>query len=330
VTAPAKPAAALSLDLDNAWTYLRAHGHSSWVGYPSFLDIAVPRILDFLAARDLTITFFVVGKDAEMEPHHALLALIADAGHEIGNHSYGHEYAFPSYTPGRMAEEIERAEMAIERVAGRRPVGFRGPAFGLSAATLETLVRRGYRYDASTFPTYAGPLLRAYQRWASTNRTRDDDAAEPFGGLKDGRQPNTPYRWDLPGGSMVEVPVTTMPLLRLPIHLTYLNFLAGISPVLAVAYFRLALRLCRLNDVRPSLLLHATDFLGRDDTDALPFLPGMNRPASQKLDLLDRVLTDYGQRFVVLPINEFVTALESEGRMSVRSDLPAPATVRGS
>lgn len=320
MTTRAKPPASLSLDLDNVWTYLRAHGHAAWADYPSFLDLAVPRILDFLGERDLTITFFIVGQDAAMDQHRAVLARIAEAGHEIGNHSYGHEYAFPSYDPVRMKDEIERAEAAIERATGKRPIGFRGPAFGLSAETLRTLVRRGYRYDASTFPTYAGPLLRAYQRRTSTNRKGEP---APFGGLRDGRQPNTPFRWDLAEGSLVEVPVTTMPGLRLPIHLTYLNYLAGLLPALAAVYFRLALRLCQLGDVRPSLLLHATDFLGRDDTDALPFLPGMARPAAAKLALLDRVVSDYRHRFTVLSMNDFVTALEAGGELPVRTSLPA-------
>lgn len=327
MTAPAKPPASLSLDLDNVWTYLRAHGHAAWEDYPSFLDHAVPRILDFLAERDLTITFFIVGQDAERDAHHTVLRRIAEAGHEVGNHSYGHEYAFPTYPPDRMADEIANAEAAIEQATGQRPVGFRGPAFGLSAATLRTLVERGYRYDASTFPTYAGPLLRAYQRRTSAAKPDRQDAAVPFGGLRDGRQPNRPFRWDLAGGSLVEVPVTTMPGLRLPMHLTYLNYLAGLSPALAMTYFRLALRLCRLAGVRPSLLLHATDFLGRDDTDALPFLPGMARPTADKLALLDRVLADYGRRFTVLPMNEFITTLEAAGRLPVRTELPAsPAT----
>ena len=48
------------------------------------------------------------------------------------------------------------------RAESRDPRGFRGPGFSLSAATLRVLERRGYIYDASTFPTFLGPLARAY------------------------------------------------------------------------------------------------------------------------------------------------------------------------
>ena len=63
----------LSLDLDNKWSYLKTHGSERWVEYPSYLDIVVPRILEFLDARDIKITFFIVGQDAALEKNHAAL-----------------------------------------------------------------------------------------------------------------------------------------------------------------------------------------------------------------------------------------------------------------
>jgi hypothetical protein len=53
--------ASLSLDLDNKWSYLKTHGDPGWESFPSYLDILVPRVLDFFKARHLTITFFIVG-----------------------------------------------------------------------------------------------------------------------------------------------------------------------------------------------------------------------------------------------------------------------------
>ena len=58
--------------------------------------------------------------------------------------------------------ELRSAQEAIEKVTGYRPTGFRGPGFSCSLATLTTLKRLGYAYDASTFPTFLGPLARLY------------------------------------------------------------------------------------------------------------------------------------------------------------------------
>ena len=44
-----KPVASLSLDLDNQWSYMKTHGDAGWDAYPSYLDVVVPRVLDFRA-----------------------------------------------------------------------------------------------------------------------------------------------------------------------------------------------------------------------------------------------------------------------------------------
>jgi len=43
-----QPVASLSLDLDNKWSYLKTHGDVGWESFPSYLDMVVPRVLDFL------------------------------------------------------------------------------------------------------------------------------------------------------------------------------------------------------------------------------------------------------------------------------------------
>jgi len=311
MTASDPPRATLSLDLDDLWAYLRSYGADTWRMYPSFLQHAVPRILEMAADRGLRMTVFVVGRDAEHGEHRPLLEAIAAAGHEIGNHSYDHEPGLHRGPPGRIADDIGRAEDAIAAATGHRPIGFRGPAFSLSKAILDVLKDRGYRYDASTFPTILGPLARTYHRATARLDAEDRQRQDRmFGGLREGFRPLRPYRWDLAEGQLVEVPVTTLPLLRVPVHATYLNFLADRWPALARAYWRGTVRLCRMTGVSPSLLLHATDVLGHDDPDAPRFLPGMRRSAADKTRFLGELLDDYCETFRVSPIGEFVDALD--------------------
>ncbi len=134
-----KPLASLSLDTDNKWSYLKTHGDPGWESFPSYLDVLVPRVLDFLAQRKLQITFFVVGQDAALEKNHDALSAIAAEGHEIGNHSFSHEPWMHLYDREKIEDEIRKAEEHIERVTGQRPVGFRGPGYSFSDATLAVL-----------------------------------------------------------------------------------------------------------------------------------------------------------------------------------------------
>ena len=127
-----KPAASISLDLDNLWSYLKTQGAPGWETFPSYLDLVVPRILDTLDRCGQRITFFIVGQDATMESNRAALKSIAAAGHEIANHSFMHEPWLHLYSREQLHQEIRDAENAIASVTGKTTRGFRGPGFSTS------------------------------------------------------------------------------------------------------------------------------------------------------------------------------------------------------
>jgi hypothetical protein len=299
-----KPTGSLSLDLDNKWSYLKTHGDAGWESFPSYLDVVVPRVLEFLARRNLQITFFVVGQDAALEKNRDALKAIAAGGHEVGNHSFSHEPWMHLYDKRKTEEEIASAEDLIAGVTGHRPVGFRGPGFSLSEAALEVLKERHYLYDASTFPTYYGPLARLYYFFGTTLGEEDRKRRRSlFGSVRNGLRPLKSYRWQGVDG-LLEIPVTTMPFVRSPIHLSYLLYLSSVSVELALLYFRLALALCRLTDVSPSILLHPLDFLGEDDNVGLGFFPGMKLRRDDKLRVVSEIVKIYCQEFDLVPLRE--------------------------
>ncbi|MCZ7534831.1 MAG: polysaccharide deacetylase family protein [Acidimicrobiia bacterium] len=304
VTSPgSRPIASLSLDLDNEWSYLKTHGDSGWQELPSYLDLVIPRVLAFLAARDLRITFFVVGQDAALDCNREALASLATAGHEIANHSFRHEPWMHRYSPREVDEEIGRAEDAIECATSARTVGFRGPGYSLSPAILEVLAARGYLYDASTLPTVIGPLARAiYFRSAHLTGAEREQRADLFGSASECLRPIRPYRWAVGGEGLVEVPVTTLPLLRVPVHVSYLLALSSRSKALAIGYLRTALSMCRAMRVQPSILLHPLDFLGADDVASLAFFPGMAMRGEEKIVAVGRFLDVLCSRFDVRPM----------------------------
>ncbi len=302
-----KPLASLSLDLDNKWSYLKTHGDEGWEAFPSYLDVVVPRVLSLLAERNLKITFFIVGQDAALDRNRTTLRALAEAGHEIGNHSFHHEPWLHLYSRDEIAAELDQAEQAILAATGRRPLGFRGPGYSFSPQVLRELSHRGYAYDASTFPTFLGPLARMYY-FLSTNlsRAQQSERKQLFGNFREGFRPLRPYLWrDLPG-ELVEIPVTTMPLLKAPIHVSYLLYLAQFSRTLALAYWRLALAMCRVMRVGPSLLLHPLDFLGCDDDD-LAFFPAMKSRAADKIALVGEVIDLLDRQFSIVTLAEHAT-----------------------
>jgi len=315
-----KPNCSLSLDLDNQWSYMKTHGDTGWETFPSYLDVVVPRFLEMLDEFGWKITVFVVGQDAALEKNREALQMIAAAGHEFGNHSFNHEPWLHLYSKQQAEDEIISAEEAIENATGQRPRGFRGPGYSLSREALEVLADREYLFDASTFPTYLGPLARAYYFMTSDFSEEEKEKRQAmFGSPRDGLRPIRPYWWRLDQRTILEIPVTTLPLLRLPIHFSYLLFISTFSKMLALQYFRVALALCRIADVQPSLLLHPLDFLCSEDVPELDFFPAMKIGLAHKLSFVCETFSLLSRGHTVLGMARYVETLKDTSDFATHS-----------
>ncbi len=111
-----------------------------------FGALASGRIVAFLKSRGIRTTWFTPGFTIETYPSES--AAVAKAGHEIANHSWAH---IPNAAMSRDEEEADlvRASEAIVRLTGRKPRGYRSPAWDLSAHTIDLLVAQGFVYDSS-------------------------------------------------------------------------------------------------------------------------------------------------------------------------------------
>jgi len=82
------------------------------------------RVLEILEREDVRATFFLVGEAIAAHPVEA--ALIAEAGHEIGNHSYTHSrMVLKSYD--FVASELQRTDALIRTAGHAGPIHFRPP-----------------------------------------------------------------------------------------------------------------------------------------------------------------------------------------------------------
>lgn len=331
-----RPLASLSLDLDNDWSYRRTRGLAGWEEHPSYFSVVAPRALALLAELGLSITFFVVGTDAAGPDAHWVREL-HQAGHEVGNHSHTHRPWMDRDPLDRLEREVADAEDAIAAATGVRPTAYRGPGYSCSPDLLTVLCGRGYVVDASTLPTWIGPVARAaYFRAARFGPEDKALRADLFGHLADARRPLHPYRFVDGAAQLVELPVSTLPLGRVPIHFSYLLTLAAVDERIATAYWEAALRLALLRRLEPSLLLHPLDLVDGTEIPELAFFPGMGMPWAVKHRLLSRWIGRLQERFDVrtvgeharavslrpLPCHPFAAAAATHGPRGRRTPLP--------
>jgi len=110
------------------------------------------RVLDALARHDVRGTFFVLGLAAEKAPH--VVKAIADAGHEIQSHGYGHRSNF-EMDEASLRADLVRNKALLEDLVGREVFAYRSPAFSVDERNLwvlDVLAETGHRYDSSIFP----------------------------------------------------------------------------------------------------------------------------------------------------------------------------------
>jgi hypothetical protein len=177
------------------------------------------------------------------------------------------------------------------------------------------------------FPNLLNPLARAYF-FATSNLSREEKERRKalFGTWSDALKPVKPYQWELDGRMLLEIPVTTMPLLKIPIHLSYILYLSKYARPLARAYFRLAMAMCALTGTQPSILLHPLDFLGHEDVHELRFFPGMDLPRARKLALVGEALDLMARRYQLTTMRAHADYLLSTRALPMR---PAQADFAG-
>jgi hypothetical protein len=303
--------ASISLDLDNKWSYLKVRGTPGWERFPTYLDTFIPQVLEQLNNLGLCITFFVVGQDAILQQNREALKLLGERGHEVGNHSFHHEPWFHLYSRDQIKEEIQRSHNLILETTGRVAIGFRGPGYSWNRDLFEILADNGYVYDASSLPTYLGPLARIYYFWTSRLSPEDRHKRnELFGGFKEGFRPVKPYFWHLPSDRFfLEIPVTSMPFFKMPFHMSYLIYLASYSESLMFAYLRFAVALCKIHGFGPSFLLHPLDFLDAEQVPELAFFPAMTMSRDKKIRLFRDVIEILSRHFKLVDVRTLAQSI---------------------
>jgi polysaccharide deacetylase family protein (PEP-CTERM system associated) len=140
----------LSIDFED-WHQLvrRRVGVSGWEEAGPALGRQTGRVLELLDELGVRATFFILGMAARVHPE--LVQSIAEAGHEIGCHGDAHRLVH-TQAPREFAADLRRSCATIEELTGRRPIGYRAPAFSITRATpwaYEVLAAEGFGYDSS-------------------------------------------------------------------------------------------------------------------------------------------------------------------------------------
>lgn len=292
---------AVSVDLDETPNYFAIHGLAEPTG-PSahaVYDLALERLEALSRGVRAPLTLFAIGADLRRAESAAQLRKLANAGHEVANHTLDHRYDLTRLPRDEMKRQVEGGAALIEAATGCKPVGFRAPGYTVSDTLFEVLEDAGVAYASSVFPCppyYFAKAARLAQMRLLGRMSRSIlDVPSVL------RAPTRPYRVGRPywkrGRGIVEMPIQVTRGLRLPF----------IGTTLTLAGRERARWLTRLVVGEPlvNLELHGIDVLDADDGLAAlrGHQPDIGVPHGEKLETLAtvvEVLRDAGYEFVLL------------------------------
>lgn len=274
---------ALSIDLDAFDLYLGLHGlerlrleERALAAVPAR---AAERFGELCACLGVKGTAFVVGRDLARGRGEDELALLHRAGHELASHSFAHDYALSRRDPQAIDDDLARAEAQLERLTGRKPLGFRAPGYTLSTRLVELLRARGYLYDSSLLPSPPYYAAKAAVMGAMALAGRRSRSI--LGNVGQLLRPRTPHV----DHGVLELPVSVLPGLRVPYIGTLLTGLpAAVSEALARTL---------AHDELVVVELHGADLCDGSDgvpAELLARQRDLRIPAKIKLERLERVL----------------------------------------
>lgn len=149
------------------------------------------RVLNLLAEHKTCCTFFVNGATAEQYPES--VQAIANAGHEVGAHSWN---AADHFTMSKEEEDavMRRAVLALTTAARVRPMGWLTPRAQVSEHTIELVAKHAFTWHSDCFDDDLPYVIEVDGKFLVEipRSTLTDDyamlgnlAARPFGSPRD-------------------------------------------------------------------------------------------------------------------------------------------------
>jgi polysaccharide deacetylase family protein (PEP-CTERM system associated) len=198
-----------------------------WDRHESRVADNVTRLLELLYRSEVRGTFFVLGCVAERHPE--MVREIADGGHEVASHGWGHERA-TELSQAEFREDVQNSKRLLEDLVGEPVLGYRAPSFSIVPGrewALDVLLEEGYRYDSSLFPV------------------RRSGYGYPNGG-------RDPHWLERPAGKLAEFPPATLRLFGMSLPAGGGAYFRLFPPVLVWA----ALRACERRGVPGTFYIH--------------------------------------------------------------------------
>ncbi len=180
---------AMTVDVEDYFQVSAFEPHvdkKNWDSIPLRIENNVDRILALFDSHGVKATFFTLGWVAERHPE--MVRKIIRQGHELASHGWEH-IRVTNQTPDLFRTDICRTKEVLQDISGVEVKGYRAASYSINSSNLwalDELADAGYRYSSSIVPVNH----------------------DLYG------MPEAPrFSFSAAGGRLLEIPVTTLPVL---------------------------------------------------------------------------------------------------------------------
>lgn len=307
----------ISIDVDSLSSIYKGQGCTRPGGYTSIeFRTGLDNVSNFFAKYAIKTTMFMVGNDFLHKENQKFIIDVANAGHEIANHSMTHPQGFRWLSEREKEKELVSMSDICQEVIGKRPVGFRSPGWNIDDATLPLLNKLKYKYDSSVFPTSLMPVMK-FAHWLSTSKQIKQDRTT-MGQIKYIFAPLRPYHvsdyslGNRGNNALIEFPVSVSPFLRIPFFATLLLFTG-------IGFYRTLFRSISKAGLPLHFQMHLSDFIDYslpELKDQMPennsgaYVPqSLDTPLPKKLDLFREIIDLIAQEYNFITLDQWANKI---------------------
>lgn len=141
----------LTIDLED-WFHSLDTDSSNWGKYERRIEYSTNLLLNLLAEKKASATFFVLGDVAKNHPN--LIKKIDLEGHEIGSHGFNHEFVYEQ-NRNNFRTDLRHSINLLSDLTGKSIISYRAPYFSITKESLwafNILGEEGIKIDSSIFP----------------------------------------------------------------------------------------------------------------------------------------------------------------------------------
>ncbi|HNW81535.1 MAG TPA: polysaccharide deacetylase family protein [bacterium] len=306
--------ASFNIDVDPLICYYSIHGldHMPIPDDPIYLS-GIRKFLDLLDTTGIKGTFFITAYGFN-DKNIPVLKEIVSRGHEIGNHSFSHDYRLTLMTAGEIESEVIKNHQFIKEKTGYDCKGFRSPGYNSSPDIIAALKKAGYSYDSSLFPSmlyYCAKwiLIKLKSLKGHISRSVIYSFSDAFGNYKP-EFIDHDVKDAVSSGDFTEIPITALiPPLGIPLIGT--SIIAFPSCILD-----LMLKISRSRSFI-NIEAHGIDLCDRSESSAFEPLigiqPDLKYSFERKLERFEKVVNYYKENGYVFKTLSQIAEIKKDG-----------------